>query len=146
MKLPRLGKGNDRVDDPLAEDGHAVKFSDTEPHWTILFPMPGVTFERGRRYTLRMRLRADLVPGRKGQAATVGIYDPKTKKYGCSCAYSVEQLSGEYAWYDVGDFDPEELSDSAYIYVGDGYSDKDGNRCVNALYLDKFQFSLYSSR
>jgi hypothetical protein len=140
MKLPRLGKGNDRVDDPLAEDGHAVKLSDTESHWTILFPMTGVTFESGRRYTLRMRLRADLVPERKGQAATVGIYDPKTKKYGCTNSYRAEQLSGDYAWYDVGDFDPAELSDRAYIYVGDGYLDKEGKLCANALYLDKFQF------
>ena len=140
LKLLRIGKGNESVEDTLAEDGHAVKLTDTEPHWTIQFPMTRVTFERGRRYALRVRLRADLVPGRKGQAMTVGIYDPETKKYGCSSSYRAEQLSGGYAWYEVGDFDPAALSDRAYVYVGDGYCDKDGNRCVNALYLDKFQF------
>ena len=27
------------------------------------------------------------------------------------------------------------------VYVGDGYRDKDGNRCVDALYLDCLQFA-----
>ena len=141
LKLNRLGKGNERVDDPQAEDGHAVKLTDTEPHWTIQFPMTEVTFESGRRYVLRMRLRADLVPGRDGQAVTIGIYDPKTKKYGCSGAYRTGQLSADYAWYDVGEFDPSDLTPRAYVYVGDGYRDKDGNRCVDALYLDCLQFA-----
>ena len=141
LKLNRLGKGNERVDDPQAEDGHAVKLTDTEPHWTIQFPMTEVTFESGRRYVLRMRLRADLVPGHDGQAVTIGIYDPKTKIYGCSGAYRTGQLSADYAWYDVGEFDPSDLTPRAYVYVGDGYRDKDGNRCVDALYLDCLQFA-----
>lgn len=122
-------------------DAQKPAFPHREPHWTIQFPMTEVTFEPGRRYVLRMRLRADLVPGRDGQAVTIGIYDPKTKKYGCSGAYRTGQLSADYAWYDVGEFDPSDLTPGAYVYVGDGYRDMDGNRCVDALYLDCLQFA-----
>ena len=34
-----------------------------------------------------------------------------------------------------------DLTPRAYVYVGDGYRDKDGNRCVDALYLDCLQFA-----
>ena len=94
-----------------------------------------------KRYSVQMRLRADLVPGRKGPAVTAGIYDPKTKKHVCSCSYPAEKLSYEYAWYTIGTFDPATLSDQAYLFVGDGYLDKSGKRYVPALYLDKLRFA-----
>ena len=38
------------------------------------------------------------------------------------------------------------LSESAYLYVGDGYLDKDGRRFVPALYIDKIRFVENSNR
>ena len=141
LHLLRLGDGNERVDDPLAEDGHAAKIANPQPRWSVNFPMSDAAFAAGTRYTVQMRLRADLIPGRKGPAVTAGIYDPKTKKHVCSCSYPAEKLSGEYAWYTIGTFDPATLSDQAYLFVGDGYLDKSGKRYVPALYLDKLRFA-----
>ena len=138
--LLRLGDGNERVADPLAEDGRAAKLSNPQPRWSVHFPMHDAAFAPGTRYSVQMRLRADLTPGRKGPAVTAGIYDPETKKYACTCAYPAEKLSGDYAWYTIGSFDPSTLSESAYLYVGDGYLDKKGQRFVPALYLDKIRF------
>ena len=123
-----------------AEDGRAAKLANPQPRWSVNFPMSDAAFAPGRRYAVQMRLRADLTPGRKGPAVTAGIYDPKTKKYACTCAYPAEKLSGDYAWYTIGTFDPSTLSESAYLYVGDGYLDKKGRRFVPALYLDKIRF------
>ena len=141
LHLLRLGDGNERVDDPLAEDGHAAKIANPQPRWSVNFPMSDAAFASGTRYSVQMRLRADLILGRKGPAVTAGIYDPKTKKHVCSCAYPAEKLSGEYAWYTIGTFDPATLSDQAYLFVGDGYLDKSGKRHVPALYLDKLRFA-----
>ena len=146
LHLLRLGDGNERVADPLAEDGHAAKLTNPQPRWSVNFPMSDAAFAPGRRYAVQMRLRADLTPGRKGPAVTAGIYDPKTKKYACTCAYPAEKLSGDYAWYTIGTFDPSTLSESAYLYVGDGYLDKKGRRFVPALYLDKIRFVENSNR
>ena len=146
LHLLRLGDGNERVADPLAEDGHAAKIANPQPRWSVNFPMSDAAFAPGRRYAVQMRLRADLTPGRKGPAVTAGIYDPKTKKYACTCAYPAEKLSGDYAWYTIGTFDPSTLSESAYLYVGDGYLDKKGRRFVPALYLDKIRFVENSNR
>jgi hypothetical protein len=144
--LLRLGDGNERVADPLAEDGRAVKLSNPQPRWSVHFPMHDAAFVTGTRYSVQMRLRADLTPGRTGPAVTAGIYDPKTKKYACTCAYPAEKLSGDYAWYTIGSFDPSTLSESAYLYVGDGYLDKVGKRFVPALYIDKIRFVENSNR
>ena len=141
LHLLRLGDGNERVDDPLAEDGHAAKIANPQPRWSVNFPMSDAAFAAGTRYSVQMRLRADLIPGRKGPAVTAGIYDPRTKKHVCSCSYAAEKLSGEYAWYTIGTFDPATLSDQAYLFVGDGYLDKSGKRYVPALYLDKLRFA-----
>ena len=141
LHLLRLGDGNERVADPLAEDGHAAKLANPQPRWSVNFPMSEAAFAPGKRYAVQMRLRADLTPGRKGPAVTAGIYDPKTKKYACTCAYPAEKLSGDYAWYTIGSFDPSTLSESAYLYVGDGYLDKQGKRFVPALYIDKIKFA-----
>ena len=141
LHLLRLGDGNERVVDPLAEDGRAAKLSNPQPRWSVNFLMSDAAFASGKRYSLQMRLRADLIPGRKGPAVTAGIYDPKTKKYACACAYPAEKLSDSYAWYTIGTFDPAMLSEQAYLYVGDGYLDKSGKRHVPALYLDKLRFA-----
>ena len=77
---------------------------------------------------------------------TAGIYDPETKKYACTCAYPAEKLSGDYAWYTVGTFDPATLSAGAYLYVGDGYLDKQGKRFVPALYIDKIRFQACNNK
>ena len=146
LHLLRLGDGNERVADPRAEDGHAAKLANPQPRWSVHFPMHDAAFASGTRYTVQMRLRADLTPGRKGPAVTAGIYDPKTKKYACTCAYPAEKLSGDYAWYTIGTFDPSTLSESAYLYVGDGYLDKKGQRFVPALYLDKIRFQECNSK
>ena len=141
LHLLRLGDGNERINDSLAEDGRAAKIANPQPRWSVNFPMSDAAFASGTRYAVQMRLRADLIPGRKGPAVTAGIYDPNTKKHVCSCSYAAEKLSGEYVWYTIGTFDPATLSDQAYLFVGDGYLDKSGKRYVPALYLDKLRFA-----
>lgn len=73
--------------------------------------------------------------------AAAGIYDPRTKKHVRPREYRASQLSGGYAWYDIGEFDPSALSDDAYLYVGDGFAGSKGVRPVQALYLDRLRFA-----
>ena len=141
LRLRRIGKGNARVDDPLAEDGRAAKIANSRPRWSVNFHMSRVSFAPGRRYSVQMRLRADPAPGGGGLAVEAGIYDPRTKKHFCPRKYTAEKLSGGYAWYDIGEFDPSALSDDAYLYVGDGYAGSNGVRPVQALYLDRLRFA-----
>ena len=140
LSLGRLGEGNKRISDPNAEDGYAVKIYNPKPRWSVTLPMARVAFAPGKRYRVQMRLRADLTPGRKGPGVTAGIYDSKANRAHCSCSYAAEKLSGDYVWYDIGTFDPAKLSKEAYLFVGDGYVDKNRVRFVPALYLDKIRF------
>ena len=143
LSLGRLGEGNKRISDPNAEDGSAVKIFNPKPRWSVTFPIMRATFAPGKRYLVQMRLRADLTPGRKGPGVTAGLYDSKSKSSPCSCSYAAEKLSGDYAWYDIGTFDPAKLSNDAYLFVGDGYVDRNRVRFVPALYLDKIRFVEY---
>jgi hypothetical protein len=72
---------------------------------------------------------------------TAGIYDPRTRAHVCTSSYSASKLAGGYVWYPIGSFDPSALSDGAYLYVGDGYTDRRGRRFLPALYLDCLRFT-----
>jgi hypothetical protein len=141
LHLRRPGRGNTRVDDARATDGRAVKIANSRPRWSINFPIHRVAFPPGKRYSVEMRLRADLTTGREGLAVTAGIYDPRTRAHVCTSSYSASKLAGGYVWYPIGSFDPSALSDGAYLYVGDGYTDRRGRRFLPALYLDCLRFT-----
>lgn len=138
--LLRPGEGSEFVYDCAAEDGRALKLANNRPCWSVNFDMHNASFEGKRRCTLMARLRSDPVPGGRGTAVAVGIFDPVTDRKLCGTDIPAEAISESYKWYAIGSFNSDDLTVPSYLYVGDGYCDDGGRRSVEAVYLDKIRF------
>jgi len=106
------------VDDPLALGGKTVRQPCNGATWGIqwrgCFPKPLNPF---RWYRLWVRMRADK-SGDEGDVASVGVYDPETRRYPefgdiRRGVRATEVAGDEYRWIDLGRFGTTQ----GYVYV-----------------------------
>ena len=139
--LSRSGPANAcrDVDDPSAEGGRAVFLANDNYQWYTTFPLSQVAFEPGARYTLRVRLRAD-VTGRPGEVVLIGVHDYSAKKGRGSLSLNAGKLKDGYAWYDVLTWEPDSRNQT--VYIAPGRFDRKSSPTSpahNGVWLDSFE-------
>lgn len=125
------------VEDSLALGGKAVRQRANKATWGIqwrdCFPKPLNPY---RWHRLWVRMRADL-SGDEGDAASVGVYDPETRRYpeygDIRRGVRAHELAGdEYRWIDLGRFGASQ----GYIYVAPVSSEN-----VHFIYVDRIVYA-----
>ena len=89
---------------------------------------------------IRVRVDAPAVQKQKGNALTAGIYDPQAKKHRAEIAVPVARATASYADFTSAPFNPDELSESAYLFIGDGYFKTSGDESPHPVYVDSVKF------
>ena len=136
IHVNKLGTWGEYVDDPLAEDGKAIKMFNTHYEWCTQLWMKRIAFEPGVPYKLRMRVRCEKASA--GAAFWAGVYDPAAKCGRGQLVRRTDQVADGYVWYDVCTWVPKE---SEYFWIGPGQFKKNGGKsAIKALYLDKVEF------
>jgi len=114
----------ERVDDPRAKDGRAVRLPGTRAHARAWFDLRALHRARETPCEIRFRLRA--VPSRglspsDGSAGTVpvrlGLYDTLGRRHVVYCEPSWTEVGAEYRWYSLGTCVPPPES---RVWVGVG--------------------------
>ena len=130
-----------QVDDPAAEDGRALWFSNSRYGWYGYFWVDQIDYKPGS--TLHLRVRAKVKKNPKyptGEAFWTGVYSGKKKK-DCTATLAprVENVKGGvYEWYDIGDWKPEE---GEMIWSGPGRF-TDGHSCHDGIWIDKYEITV----
>ena len=135
LSLGQPGTFGERVKDPQAEDGSALKLFNTHYEWCVNLNMSRIAYDAGSKYKLSVRIRVDKKPGAKGNAFWAGVYDPD-KRSGCGGIQpKVEEVKDGYIWYDVLTWVPE---NTQYFWAGPGiFGRKQGETSThNGVYLD----------
>ena len=137
--LQGVGSWTDRVDDPDALDGKAVKAYNVRPGWSTSMQMDAVAFGEGIPYRMSVRVKLDRhVPGRDGTAFTAGIYDYEKKAHLASVGVRASKMSEKFAWYDVGVV--KDVPPAAQFFFAAGHRDKDGQPHAGDVLIDRIRF------
>ena len=101
--------------DAAAPGGQAVRQPGGNTQWSVQWPVPFDRIDRGRRYWLRLLMRADR-KGDKGTALNAGVYRPADKSYPCRRRhFDVAQVPTDaYEWLTVGEYLPGETD---FVYL-----------------------------
>ena len=137
VTIAKRGTWGDYVDDPKASDGKALKLFNSHYEWCSSFPMCLVEFEPGVAYKIRVRVRVDKLRD-GGEAFWAGVYDPVAKRGRGGIEPRTENVSADYAWYDVCTWTPNAHE---YFWIGPGRFGKDGKSSIKALWIDKLEIS-----
>ena len=137
ISLAKKGTWGDFADDPKAADGKALKLFNTHFEWCATFQMHRIAFEPGAKYKVRVRVRVDKLRD-GGEAFWAGVYDPVAKVGRGGIQPRTEKTSSDYAWYDVCTWVPNERE---YFWIGPGRFGKDGKSSIQALWIDKIDFT-----
>jgi len=121
------------VDDPTALGGKAYLSYNTQDQVTLTIRFGNVAYDPGVRYSVRVRVRAELEPGATGEAFCAklgGIERP---------VMAQEVEDGKWQWHLVG---TAELSDATEFHFRPGRFAKGGGRkTVRNLYVDQVEIS-----
>lgn len=121
------------VDDQTAFQGKAYLSYNTQDLLTLLIRFGNVAYDSGVRYAIRVRVRAELEQGAKGEVfcATLGRME--------KAVTATEVRDGQWHWYDVGS---AELSDALEFQFRPGRFAKGGGRnTVRNLYVDQVEIA-----
>ena len=130
------GTWGEFVDDPKADDGRALKLFNTHYMWCVQFPISRVAFEPGAKYRLRLRVRVD--SRRDGMAFSSGIHCTSGGEAPGGVNLKTSQTPNEYVWYDIVTWTPR---NGEILWVAPGTFGDDGKSSINAVYIDKVEFS-----
>lgn len=129
------------VDDLKADDGRALKLITLCSNQGVRFQLGKVEFEEGAKYRIRARVRVDKAG--EGNAFEVGLLDNTAGPNGtpfARVAKRTDEVSGEYEWYDVADYNPAKHPFAAF-YIMSGVFPNGGRSAVKGVYLDKIEIS-----
>ena len=135
LNLSNPGTYGAFVDDPLAEDGHALKLFNTHFDWCTTFGMGNGVFSPGVKYTVSIRARVETQAD--GEAFWAGVHDGALGKGRGGIEPRTSEVSADYRWYDVLTWKPK-LGE--YLWIGPGRFGKDGKSAIKALWIDKIAF------
>ncbi|MDX9979661.1 MAG: DUF4838 domain-containing protein [Lentisphaeria bacterium] len=139
LGIGRRGEWGDYVDDPLAEDGTALKLFNTHYEWCTQWRIDPTLFDPGTTYRVRMRIRVEKTGQAEGEAFWAGVYDTVRKTGFGQVQPKVGEVADGYQWYEVATWIPEA---SQYIWIGPGRFEKDqvaANPAIQAVYVDRFE-------
>ena len=141
INLWREGSWGAYSDDPLADDGRALKLFGTHHEWAAQFPMGNIEFEPGATYRLRARIRVEKAAGANGKlrAFTAGVHDPDARKRPGAVEPRLCDVGEDYAWFDVATWMP---NGHDYFYLAPPAFGPDGKSPIRAVWLDRLEISL----
>ena len=140
MTLHKEGTWGARVDDPLAEDGKALKLFNSHFEWCVGFSAGCVEFKPGVKYNVRARIRVEKARD-GGEAFWAGVYNPVDKHLSRMIQPRTEAVKdGGYVWYDVATWTPR-ADGAEYFWLGPGRFGPDGKSSIKAVYLDKIEIT-----
>ena len=140
MTLHKEGTWGARVDDPLAEDGKALKLFNSHFEWCVGFSAGCVEFKPGVKYNVRARIRVEKARD-GGEAFWAGVYNPVDKHLSRMIQPRTEAVKdGGYVWYDVAAWTPR-ADGAEYFWLGPGRFGPDGKSSIKAVYLDKIEIA-----
>lgn len=105
----------------------------------VRYNLRNIEFEKGAKYRIRARVRVSR--SGEGSAFRAGLLDTTPGPNGTPFAViakRTDEVSGEYEWYDVADYDPAEYPFAAF-YIASGAIPKGGKPAVKGVYLDKIE-------
>ena len=140
LVLLKRGLWGDTVEDPLANDGSAMKLYNSHYEWCTRLYFWDVAFDHGEKYRLRMRVRVEKkLDQEDGEAFWAGVYDVGNKRSCGNIERKTSQMGDGYEWYDVAEWIPDTAH---YFWIGPGRFDKkSGESSIKALYIDKLELS-----
>ena len=140
ISLHREGTWGARVDDPLAEDGRAIKLFNSHFEWCVNFSAGHVEFKPGVKYKVRARIRVEKARD-GGEAFWAGVYNSVDKHLSRAIQPRTETVKdGGYAWYDVAVWTPR-ADGAEYFWMGPGRFGPDGKSSIKAVWLDKIEIT-----
>jgi len=121
------------VEDPLAENGFAIRQPGGNTQWSIQWVVPVKKLDKGRKYRLRVRVRVDK-SGNEGPAFHAGVYNAPNRTYpvGTKGFSAAQVASEEYRWFVIGEFAPQ---DGDFVYIAPDDNEQD----VTAVYTDRIE-------
>ena len=121
------------VDDPTAHNGRAYLSYNTQDQATLMIRFGNVAYDPGVRYSVRVRVCAELQEGAEGEVFCASMGRNETS------VTASEVDSGKWQWYLVG---TAELSDSIEFHFCPGRFAKGGGRkTVRNLYVDQVEIA-----
>ncbi|MBQ2625407.1 MAG: DUF4838 domain-containing protein [Kiritimatiellae bacterium] len=128
------------VDDPKADDGRATRLITLSSDQGVRYNLRNIEFEDGAKYRIRARVRVDKAGD--GNAFHAGVLD--TRGWPGTTITNIvrrtNEVSGEYEWYDVADYDPAEYPFASF-FIQSGSFPQGGKPAVKGVYLDKIEIS-----
>ena len=99
-----------RAEDKEATDGRVITLKGELAGWSVTCPLISVlALEKGQKYRMRARLKVEPQTARKPEATlmSMGIFDRATKKTVCRVAVKGAEATGQFVWYDMGEWTDE---------------------------------------
>ena len=96
-----------RTEDKEATDGRVIMLKGELAGWSVTCPLISVlALEKGQKYRMRARLKVEPQAARKPEATlmSVGVFDRVTKKAVCRVAVKNAEATGQFVWYDMGEW------------------------------------------
>lgn len=127
----RSSANRERVEDPKASNGSAIRMTADHNEWAVQYTVGGEMLEfNGGRARWYVSVRAE-TKAEEGSAFQIGIYDTVQRRVLGSMVVPIRRAAdGEYHEYDLGVF---ELTPAAYIYV----APMKNPEAVEAVYVDR---------
>ena len=130
------GNGCKVVDDPAAAGGKSMLVPlYRSADWMLHMTMRAFKADRGTTYRLRLRARAEPKPG----ASEVGVFSAGIHG-ACSREFTTSQVSGEYRWYDIGEF--RDIGTDRTMFIARGVYDAKkygGNPASDNVWVDQIE-------
>jgi len=100
------------VDDPKAQDGHALSIKPGIVVWSAQVPMNEVAYIPGAKHKLSLRIRVTPAEGASPEAEVfkMGVFDSKREKGEDKCRriFKLADVSSDYQWYELPEFTPKD--------------------------------------
>ena len=141
VKLPYVVYGKVE-DDPAALNGKAIRRYGKSYDWSGGFHLKGIVFDEGGKYAVRLRVRANLVPGARpdAMAFAAGVYSHAFKSSAIAdlrvrCA---DVKDADYHWYETAAWVPRK---GDFLWFTPGIYDvrKGETNAVSDVWFDCFE-------
>lgn len=106
--VPRYSNLGGIVDEPSAAGGRTLRIRTDAMETAATFHCSKLAYDSGSKYRLRIHARIGKVPGGRGEAFRVRVYDVDADAQRLLFAPQAENITDDWAWFDVGSFYPSE--------------------------------------
>ena len=126
------------VDESSAAGGRTLRIRTDAMEHAATFHCAKLAYDSGSKYRLRVHARIGKVPGGKGEAFNVRVYDADADTQHLLFAPRAEDLTDDWAWFDIGSFYP---SEGAQVQFSSGRFERGGGVAVAKFVdIDQLEF------